>query len=76
MAALDTLTQSLGGSMPARKRLKGLRVMATDVDWTHGDGPEVRGPAEAIVLVALGRDVALADLDGDGVVRLGELIAA
>lgn len=76
VAALDALTQSLGGSMPARKRLKGLRVAATDVDWTHGDGPEVRGPAEAIVLVALGRDVALADLEGDGVVRLGELIAA
>ena len=76
VAALDALTQSLGGSMPARKRLKGLRVAATDVDWTHGDGPEVRGPAEAIVLAALGRDVALADLEGDGVVRLGELIAA
>ena len=76
VAALDSLTQSLGGSMPARKRLRGLRVTATDVDWTHGDGPEVRGPAEAIVLAALGRDVALADLEGDGVVRLGELIAA
>lgn len=76
LAALDSLPESLGGSMPARKRLKGLKVTATDVGWTHGEGPEVRGPGEAIVLAALGREVALADLEGDGVAPLGERIAA
>jgi uncharacterized protein (TIGR03083 family) len=76
VAALDSLFTTMGGSMPARKRLKGLRVTATDVGWTKGDGPEVRGTAEAIVLAALGRDVVLADLQGDGVERLGQVLAA
>jgi hypothetical protein len=66
----------LGGSMPAKKHLQGLKVTATDVEWTHGEGPEVRGPAEAIVLASLGRDVALADLEGDGLSRLEAAIAA
>jgi uncharacterized protein (TIGR03083 family) len=76
VAALDTLPANLGGAMPARKRIQGLHLHATDVGWTHGDGPAVRGPAEAIILATLGRDVALDDLDGDGVTRLGELTAA
>jgi len=76
VAALDSLVTNLGGSMPARKRLKGLRLTATDVGWTHGDGPELRGPAEAIVLASLGRDVALADLEGEGAERLTDTLAA
>lgn len=76
VAALDSLTQHLGSSMPAKKRLEGLKVTATDVDWARGEGPEVRGPAEAIVLASLGREVALADLQGDGVARLEQAIAA
>ena len=28
----------------AKKRIRGLRLTATDVDWTAGDGPEVTGP--------------------------------
>jgi uncharacterized protein (TIGR03083 family) len=76
LAALDSLPTNMGGEMPARKRIKGLRVEATDVDWTHGDGPEVRGPAEAIVLASLGREVALDDLTGQGVDRLRTSVAA
>ena len=76
LAALDALPQNLGGTMPARKRLKSLKMTATDVDWTHGDGPEVRGPGEAIVLASLGRQAALSDLEGDGVAHLSELIGA
>lgn len=76
LAALDALPAKLGGAMPTRKRIEGLRLVATDVDWTHGEGPEVTGPAEAIILAALGRDVALADLSGDGVDRLRAAVAA
>jgi hypothetical protein len=46
------------------------------VDWTHGDGAEVRGPAEAIVLASLGREVALDDLTGQGVDRLRTSVVA
>lgn len=51
-------------------RARGVRLVATDVDWSHGRGPEVRGTGEALLLVMAGRPDALADLDGAGVVRL------
>jgi uncharacterized protein (TIGR03083 family) len=50
----------------AKKRTAGLRLQATDMDWSHGDGPEVTGPAEALVMTMAGRQVAFADLAGDG----------
>ncbi|REE97413.1 maleylpyruvate isomerase family mycothiol-dependent enzyme [Thermomonospora umbrina] len=51
-----------------RKRFAGLRLVATDADWTAGDGPqEVRGPTAALLLLATGRPTALPDLTGNGV---------
>lgn len=47
--------------------IAGLRFAATDVEWSHGVGPEVRGPGEALALAMVGRAVALDDLEGDGV---------
>ena len=57
-----------------RKRAKGLRLVAVDLDWTSGSGPEVTGPAEALLLAAVGRGAALADLSGDGVPALASRI--
>ncbi|WP_430785724.1 maleylpyruvate isomerase family mycothiol-dependent enzyme [Actinoplanes sp. G11-F43] len=48
-------------------RLGGLRLTATDIDWTAGDGPEISGPAEALGMAATGRAAALPDLSGPGV---------
>jgi uncharacterized protein (TIGR03083 family) len=48
-------------------RTRGLRLEATDVDWSHGAGELVRGPAEALALGIAGRAAAYADLDGAGV---------
>ena len=53
-------------------RLDGLRLRATDQDWTSGSGAEVAGPSEALALAALGRTVALADLSSDGLAVLRE----
>ena len=50
----------------AKKRIAGLKLTATDLDWSHGNGPEVTGPAEALVMVMAGRLVALDDLSGEG----------
>ena len=69
LAALDG-TPRLGSVFGARKRTKGLRLEATDVDWASGDGPVVRGPGEALLLAMLGRADALADLHGEGVAQL------
>ncbi|MEV0343811.1 maleylpyruvate isomerase family mycothiol-dependent enzyme [Nocardia sp. NPDC050713] len=54
---------------PGRRR-KGLRLVATDLDWADGSGPEVRGPAEALTLAVVGRAAALDDLEGEGVAEL------
>jgi uncharacterized protein (TIGR03083 family) len=54
----------------AKKRVAGLKLTATDMDWSHGNGPEVTGPAEALVMMMAGRLVALDDLSGEGKVAL------
>jgi len=52
------------------ERARGLRLQATDVDWAHGEGLEVAGPAESLLMSLAGRPVALADLTGPGLVEL------
>ena len=49
-----------------KKRIAGLKLTATDMDWSHGNGPEVTGPAEALVMMMAGRLVAVDDLTGEG----------
>jgi uncharacterized protein (TIGR03083 family) len=50
----------------AKKRIAGLKLTATDMDWSHGIGPEVTGPAEALIMMMAGRSVALDELAGEG----------
>lgn len=56
----------LGG----KRRATGLKLTATDVDWSEGVGPEVKGPLASIILTLTGRKDGLADLTGDGVANL------
>jgi uncharacterized protein (TIGR03083 family) len=56
----------LGG----KRRATGLKLTATDVDWSEGVGPEVKGPLASIVLALTGRKAGLIDLTGDGVATL------
>jgi uncharacterized protein (TIGR03083 family) len=58
----------------AAQRARGLRLVASDVDWTHGEGPEVRGPGEALLMAMAGRGAAVAELTGPGVTTLAERI--
>jgi len=63
----------MGWPFWAKRKLRGLRLEATDVDWTVGDGPVVRGPAQALLLLLTGRDAAaLPALAGPGVARLSQ----
>ncbi len=54
----------------AKNRIAGLTLRATDADWSHGTGPEVKGPVLSLVLAMTGRTVADDDLAGDGVATL------
>ena len=49
---------------------RGVRLIATDVDWSAGTGPEVRGRGEALLMIMAGRRDALTDLDGPGLTKL------
>ena len=43
--------------------------------WTRGEGPEVAGPAAALLLLVTGRDVALDRLTGEGAAGLRSALA-
>jgi uncharacterized protein (TIGR03083 family) len=69
------LTFSLGApTLPSKGNAKGLRLLATDVDWTAGAGPEVTGPGEALLMAAAGRRSALDELTGDGLSTLRDRV--
>jgi uncharacterized protein (TIGR03083 family) len=61
---------TMGWPFRARRRLRGVRLSATDSDWTVGDGPDVRGSTGALLLLLTGRTVTLPELTGDGVTFL------
>jgi uncharacterized protein (TIGR03083 family) len=49
---------------------RGLRMVADDVGWSTGSGPEVHGPGEAILLAIAGRNAAVDELSGPGMATL------
>jgi uncharacterized protein (TIGR03083 family) len=71
-ALVACLDMYKGANFPvgAKKRIAGLHLAATDLDWAHGDGPEVSGPALSLVMVMTGRAAGLDGLDGEGVAEL------
>ena len=50
--------------------VEGFRFVASDIEWTHGNGDEVRGPAAALALAILGRKARVDELTGPGAPRL------
>ena len=46
--------------------LRAYRLVATDTEWATGDGPEIRGPVAALLLLVTGRPARLAELTGPG----------
>jgi uncharacterized protein (TIGR03083 family) len=72
--ALDRAAGMGNALVPGKKRSAGLHLKATDLDWEHGEGDEVSGPGEALLMAMAGRPVALADLSGPGVQTLRERI--
>lgn len=50
----------------AGRRIRGLRLTATDMDWRRGDGLDVRGTGEALLMAMAGRPQVLSELAGPG----------
>ena len=45
--------------------IEGRSLQATDLDWSYGAGPALRGPAEYLALVMCGRNVPEGHLEGE-----------
>jgi hypothetical protein len=45
-------------------------MVATDVGWSHGTGPEVSGPGLAMLMAMTGRADGLEELSGEGLPTL------
>jgi uncharacterized protein (TIGR03083 family) len=56
----------VGFPLATKKRIAGLRLVADDVDWSSGAGPQIEGPMESLILAMAGRPAGLEDLTGDG----------
>lgn len=50
--------------------IRGVKVVATDIGWSGGAGPEARGTGEAVLMVMGGRRSVAGELDGPGAERL------
>jgi uncharacterized protein (TIGR03083 family) len=53
-----------------KKRIAGLRLRATDAEWSTGDGPLVEGDAQHLLAAMTGRRQAIDNLTGEGVATL------
>jgi uncharacterized protein (TIGR03083 family) len=59
----------------AAKRVRGLTLAATDIDWAAGTGPVVEGPAESLLMAIGGRRGSAQELTGPGQPTLAARIA-
>jgi uncharacterized protein (TIGR03083 family) len=74
VAVLRTQVSLPNPFVPAYFNCRGLRLVATDADWSHGRGPEVRGRAAELVSVLGNRPKMLGRLSGDGVAELSSRV--
>lgn len=64
---------TMGWPFWARRRLRGVRLLATDIDWSAGAGVELRGPIGMLLLLLTGRTAtALPHLSAPGVHAITE----
>lgn len=59
----------------AARRLRGLRLVATDADWARGSGDEVHGPVTSLLLLSTGRRTSYGELTGPGADRARALVS-
>ncbi len=75
-AVLNTQVALPNPFVPAFRNSRGLRLRATDVDWSHGQaGPLVEGSAAELVSVLGNRPRMLPALRGDGVDLLASRVS-
>ncbi|GAA1169880.1 maleylpyruvate isomerase family mycothiol-dependent enzyme [Pseudonocardia alaniniphila] len=73
--ALEFVTTGRPVGFVPRGRLRGLRLVATDLDWTWGDGAAIEGRGIDLLMAACGRHVVLANLTGPGAAVLQDRLS-
>jgi uncharacterized protein (TIGR03083 family) len=74
--ALDLLVSAKGARAFVPKGRPRVRLIATDLEWQHGDGDEVRGEAADLALALSGRTARVDALTGPGVDAVVAWLAA
>jgi uncharacterized protein (TIGR03083 family) len=64
--SLDFLVSGRGRRGFVKRGLPDVTLRASDLDWSHGSGPEVTGPAAALGLALCGRSAWVDRLSGPG----------
>ncbi len=65
-----TLAMRWPPPLPTARIVRRFGLVATDLDWSAGTGPQVTGPISALLLICTGRTAALPQLSGEGVPQL------
>jgi uncharacterized protein (TIGR03083 family) len=65
-----TMPWPLATTFRARRRLRGVSLVATDLDWSVGAGAPIRGPIRALLMLLTGRTAAVDELTGPGLGHL------
>jgi hypothetical protein len=68
--ALDFVTTGRPIGFVSRGRLHGLRLVATDLDWSWGAGPSTSGRGIDLLMAACGRAPVMDRLHGPGADQL------
>jgi uncharacterized protein (TIGR03083 family) len=74
--ALEFMASMARAGFGGRKKIAGLHVEATDIDWGRGTGPAVRGPAASLLMAMGGRSAFCDDLEDEGVSLLRSRLPA
>ncbi|WP_152361842.1 maleylpyruvate isomerase family mycothiol-dependent enzyme [Microlunatus speluncae] len=69
-AALNYLARTGVAVGGGKERVSGLRIQATDLDWSTGSGPDLRGRGIDLLLALSGRPAGAAELSGAGLETL------
>jgi uncharacterized protein (TIGR03083 family) len=76
VAACLEMFSGTGFPVGAKRRIDGLHLLATDLDWSHGAGAEVRGPALSLLMAMTGRPAGWDGLEGNGLATLSGRVAS
>jgi hypothetical protein len=74
--ALEFVTTGRPMGFVPRGALRGLRLVATDLDWVWGEGELVEGRGIDLLMVACGRTAVLSELAGAGSAVLRDRLPA